>query len=300
MKKPFRSLALASVGLLLAAACQPQTKPAAVVRAKQAVATPKVLLDAVAPANLDTPSEWIDTKVGAPVPDFRSFLAANNLAPLWQADFGQSDYNSSRPTILDGFYGAEHRHISFIFDRVEQDAVQPNLFRVQGRSRFRKNILPFAGSITVEGIKTMKVFLDVDSAARATAQAYTAKARFVLQEDSTAAGAGTFRGTAQLDFTRLASGKLDLVQTVQVPDVVAPAKGSGLLFRGQWQSNRTGQRKAVAFAVFPKAVLPNTMADFYLGDRSENINPKYAGLDWNEAWENEEWWAKSPKPSLNL
>ena len=42
------------------------------------------------------------------------------------------------------------------------------------------------------------------------------------------------------------------------------------------------------------------MADLYLGERDVYINPKYAGLDWNEAWENDEWWADSPKPKLSL
>jgi hypothetical protein len=42
------------------------------------------------------------------------------------------------------------------------------------------------------------------------------------------------------------------------------------------------------------------MQDLYIGERGETINPKYAGLDWSEAWENDEWWAKSPKPQLTL
>ncbi|MDO7851520.1 hypothetical protein [Hymenobacter convexus] len=310
MEKSFRSLALACTAIgLLAAACQPQAKPHAVAHSRPetkagiaANAQPATAahLPVVTHLGPDEASAEDRTRVeiGAPVPNISAFLTANNLAPLWQADFGQRENDYPRPTVLDGFYGAEHRHIAFIFDSVEPDTAQVGAFRVRGRSRFRKSITPFAGAITVVGIRSMKAFLDLDSAEVAQARSYTATARFVLHEDSTATGAGTFQGTAHLDFYRLGTGKLDLLQTF--PDKAFPSGGGGLLFRGQWRSRRTGRQQAVAFANYSQSVVPDAMSDLYLGDRGENINPKYAGLDWSEAWENEEWWAKSPKPSLNL
>jgi hypothetical protein len=227
-----------------------------------------------------------------------AFLAANNLAPLWQSDYGHQANDSSRPTILDGFYGDEHRHISVLFERVQRDEQQPNVFRVQGRTRYKKNITPFEGTITVEALKPLKAYLDLDSVEEARARAYTATARFVLREDPATNGAGVYQGTAMMDFYQLASGKLELVQMMS--DASLPTDGGGLLFRGQWKSNRTGRQQAVAFANYPEAVLPNAMKDLYIGERGETLNPKYAGLDWSEAWENEEWWAKSPKPTLSL
>jgi hypothetical protein len=226
------------------------------------------------------------------------FLEANNLAPLWQSDYGHQANDSSRPTILDGFYGDEHRHISVLFERVERDAKQANVYRVQGRTRYKKNITPFEGTITVEALKSLKAYLDLDSVEEARAHAYTATARFVLREDPATNGAGVYQGTAMMDFYQLASGKLELVQ--MMPDASLPTGGGGLLFRGQWKSNRTGRQQAVAFANYPEAVLPNAMKDLYIGERGETLNPKYAGLDWSEAWENEEWWATSSKPSLSL
>ena len=47
-------------------------------------------------------------------------------------------------------------------------------------------------------------------------------------------------------------------------------------------------------------VVPEALAKLGIGDRSEEVNPNLAELGWNEAWENDEWWADSPKPSLNL
>ncbi|MBF9221419.1 hypothetical protein [Hymenobacter ruricola] len=248
------------------------------------------------PATPEAPTA--DVPATPPVADVPAFLAAHNLAPLWQADFDQKENGNTRPTILDGFYGPEHRHISVILERVVQDAARPGVFRVQGRTRYRKNITPFSGTITVEGLKPLNAFPDLDSAERAQARVYTASARFVLREDSTAAGAGTYRGTALLDFYQLPAGTLGLVQ--EMPGSDLPAGGGGLLFRGQWQSFRTGKRQEVAFATYAEAVLPDAMADLYLGDRGETLNPKYARLDWSEAWENNEWWAKSPKPGLSL
>ena len=292
---PFsRPILLASFGFHIAlVACQSHTKPVVVVRAKPAVA-----VEAPAPAELldsaqafETPAtirpEAFITKAGPPVTDITGFLAVNNLAEMWQA------------TVLEGFYGAEHRHIAFVFDRVQPDTL-PNTFRVQGRSRFRKIITPFEGTFTVSRVKYLKAFLDLDSPAVARARAYAVTAQFVLREDSTARNAGTYQGTTLLDFYRLASGELQLLQSVSPPDKDLPARGAGQLFRGQWQSHHTGRRHTVNFAIFSQAVVPDAMADLFLGDRGETINPKYANLGWSEAWENTEWWAKSPTPKLSL
>lgn len=285
-------------------ACQSQSKPAVVVRAEPAVAKEVPALapltdstPASEPSPTATPEAYI-TKAGPPVTDIAGFLAANKLAEIWQATAEQGE-STSRPTILEGFYGTEHRHIAFIFDRVYQDTL-PNTFRVQGRSRFRKITTPFEGTFAVTRIKGLKAFLDLDSAAVAHARAYSVTAHYVLREDSTDRNAGTYQGTALLDFYRLASGELQLLQSVSIPDKDLPAQGAGQLFRGQWQSRRTGRRNPVDFAVFSQAVVPDAMADLFLGDRGEVINPKYANLGWSEGWENQEWWAKSPKPKLSL
>jgi hypothetical protein len=40
--------------------------------------------------------------------------------------------------------------------------------------------------------------------------------------------------------------------------------------------------------------------DFNIGERGFMLNPKYAHLGWDKYWQNDEWWADSPQPSLNL
>jgi hypothetical protein len=297
MSQPFRSFVFAWACAGLLAACQPQAKPAKAVSTEPATAAepPK---QAVVAEGAQPPASPVAAKASVPTADMATFLAANDLSPLWQADYSQKANDSSRPIILDGFYSDEHRHISVIFERVQRDAAQPNVFQVQGRTRYKKYITPFEGTITVEGLKPLKAYLDLDSVEEARARSYTATARFTLREDPTTDGAGTYQGTAAMDFYQLASGKLGLVQIM--PDAGLPTGGGGLLFRGQWTSNRTGRQQVVAFANYSEAVLPDAMKDLYIGERGETLNPKYARLDWSEAWENDEWWAKPAKSALIL
>ena len=297
MHQPFRLFAFACASAGLFAACQPQAKPAkAVGTASAAAAEPSAQAGTASETQPATSAAAVEASSSAT--DVPVFLAANNLAPLWQADYGQRENDSTRPSILNGFYGDEHRHIAVIFEHVQRDATHPNVFRVQGRTRYKKTITPFEGTITVDGIKPLKTMLDLDSVEEARARSYTATARFVLREDPTTKGAGTYQGTALMDFYQEGSGKLNLVQIM--PDADLPTGGGGLVFKGQWKSNRTSRQQAVAFASYPEAVLPNALADLYIGERGETLNPKYAGLDWSEAWENEEWWAKPAKPALSL
>ena len=73
-----------------------------------------------------------------------------------------------------------------------------------------------------------------------------------------------------------------------------------MLFSGYQISDKTGQRRPVAFANFYGAVVPTALKKLGLGDRVDEVNPNMARLGWNEAWENEEWWADSPKPKALL
>jgi hypothetical protein len=297
MNQPFRLLFLASACVTSGwlTACQSESKPVAAASLPPAAASAPTKTEDDQPTQPATTAST--TVVGPAIQNVPAFLAANNLAPLWQADFDRQEAGA-RPLILDGFYGADHRHIAVIFERVEPDTRQPGLFRVHGRTRYKKNITPFDGTLTVTGLKALNVPLDLDSATQARARAYTATTSFELREDATAAGAGIFRGTALMDFYRLSSGELGLVQEMSGSDL--PTGGGGLLFRGNWQSVRTGRQQEVAFATYAQAVVPDAMQDLYIGERGETINPKYAGLDWSEAWENEEWWAKPTKPALSL
>ena len=79
-----------------------------------------------------------------------------------------------------------------------------------------------------------------------------------------------------------------------------PTRGSGLVFEGTWQDNKTGQRKPASWATNFTVIVPEVLEKIGLGSRADTVFPELAKYGWNDWWENDEWWAKSPKPSLSL
>ena len=224
-------------------------------------------------------------------PATQAMLRQYNLAPLW----ANRDEGKAAQSAMEGFFGKSPYRISFYFTSVARDPTQINLFHVTGLNRYKKVITPFTGTITVRNITPFTDSMYVDSP-DSTARAFTAVGRFVLREDPATKGAGSYAGEALLDFYYDAHGRLD--QASYLDGETNPTKGCGLLFRGSQISNKTGMRQPVAFANFYGAVVPRALEKLGLGDRGEEVNPHMARLGWNEAWENDEWWAKSPKPSL--
>ena len=282
---------LAFLALAAAAtACQHSAPPvaqAALAAAAPAVPPPARPLRPAASASADT----------ALTPATLALLRQHDLAPLWNGY--ERGGTTSRP--LEGFYGPPHYRISFYFSQVVRDAAQPNLFHVTGLDRYKKVITPFSGTITVQALRpfTKGMFLDVAEADSA-APAYTAVARFAFNEDPRTKGAGNYAGQALLDFYIDSHQQLQLGSSHPMSSELNPTGGAGLIFRGYHVSNQTGLRKAVAFSSDYSMVVPEALAKLGIGDRSEEVNPNLAKLGWNEAWENEEWWATSPKPRLSL
>lgn len=227
-------------------------------------------------------------------PETRALLRAHDLTPLWA---NKTD-GLAAPHAMEGFFGTAPYRISFYFTNVVRDARQPGLFHITGLDRYHKVVTPFNGTIQMLAVKPFadSMWADVDT----TARCFTATARFVLQEDPRTKGAGTYSGQALLDFYLDSHGKIGQAGGSLTDTYSNPTQGSGLLFEGSQVSNATGRRQPVAFANFYGAVVPQALNKLGLGDRSEEVNPNLAKLGWNEAWENDEWWVDSPKPSLNL
>ncbi|UOE32244.1 hypothetical protein MTP16_14005 [Hymenobacter monticola] len=227
-------------------------------------------------------------------PEMLALLRRFDFAPLWS---GQRSETTT--PVLDGFFGDEHRRISFVFAKIVRDSTQPQLFYVRGKNKFRQAVTPFSGIIRITTLVDLPGhgFLDMDSAA---SEAYTAKARFTFLEQPGASGTGTFTGTAFLDFFIDGDGELRIGQTVMNPDTTAPARGAGVLYRGTWTSAARRQAKPIVIANDVLMVAPEMLPQFGMGERNAQINPKYARLGWTEMWENDEWWAASPKPKLSL
>ncbi|MBJ6110294.1 hypothetical protein JAO73_14820 [Hymenobacter sp. BT523] len=307
MKQTYYPFLLA--GLLVA--CQ-QQKPVAV----------NVAVDASAPVPVAKDGEKAlpslfaaaDTLTGP----MRQLLREIDLSKLWQGD---TQYRRENPT-LQGFFGPDHYRFALAFTSVQRDARHPEVYHVRGKCRYRKNIRPFEGTLTVRQVADLDAPWDYDeftpqqqdstlteAAANDSAEAqyerarqlshpYTLRAELAIQE-AAAPNSGVFRGEAVLNFHVASRGRLDYVTAPFVHKGV-PANGSEMLVHGARRNLTTREVKTFVVAADVFAAAPEVYKDFGIGDRGGEVNPKYAKLGWNEVWENDEWWAASPKPSLSL
>ena len=224
--------------------------------------------------------------------------------------------------VFDGFFGPDHYRFSVAFTEVRRDSLHPENYIVRGKCRYRQNIRPFTGIISAKQITDLEVQSnlsglfedslveespgnsDSDSLAARyerevkQVRTYSLRARFTASEAKTE-NSGLFDGEAILNFFVTP----DHVTGYAVEPMLnkkLPARGDRFLLRGSRLNLTTGQIKSFVVATNVFSAAPDVYKDFGIGDRGGEINPKYAKLGWNEAWENEEWWADSPKPSLNL
>ena len=248
----------------------------------------------------------------------RQLLNEYDLSKLWQGDMKERRQD---PT-LQGFFGPDHYRFALVFSDVVRDKQHPEIYHVQGICRYRKNIRPFEGKLTVRQIADLDAPWDYDEfspqeqdsmlteaaasdsnmaryeRARRLSHPYTLRAELQIQEE-TAENSGIFLGEATLNFYVTSPKRLGYV-TAPFVTIGAPANGSAMLLHGARRNVTTRQVKPFVVSDNVFAAAPEVYKDFGIGDRGGEINPKYARLGWNELWENDEWWTDSPKPNLNL
>ncbi len=78
----------------------------------------------------------------------QALLKDQDLSPIWQADLE----NGEVAPLYNGFYGPDHYRIEMFFGSVEKDESRPNVYRITGKSRFKKNITPFTGEIIIDSV----------------------------------------------------------------------------------------------------------------------------------------------------
>ena len=294
---------------VLLAACQ-QQKPAATVAVPASnVAMPLPVAGEEALPAVFAPADTLSGPM-------RQLLSENDLSKLWQ---GATKERRQDPT-LQGFFGPDPYRFALAFTNVVRDSQHPEIYHVQGKCRYRKNIRPFEGTLTVRQIADLDAAWDYDEftpqeqdsmrteaaaadsnmarheRARRLSHPYTLRAELQIQEKQ-AENSGTFLGEAILNFYVASSKRLGYVAAPFVTKG-APANGSALLLHGLRRNVTTRQVKSFVVSDDVFAAAPEVYKDFGIGDRGGEINPKYAKLGWNELWRNEEWWASSPKPSL--
>ena len=235
----------------------------------------------------------------------RALLQAHDLAALWQ----NADSSDRTSPVYEGFFGPDHYHFALAFTQVKRDPANPAVYHVLGKSRYRKNIRPFSGTLTVRKLVDLPYpgFLQAmatnesNAADSLSGRTYTAHAQLQLQEERTE-NSGIFEGELLLDFYVVPAKKPGYVTVFDHEGIEErlPTRGCGLLLRGNRRNISTGQVKSFTVAPWVSAVAPDVFKDFMLDERMGEINPKYAKLGWKEFWTNDEWWADSPKPKLTL
>ncbi len=205
------------------------------------------------------------------------------------------------PQVQNGFFGPARYRIEMIFTQVQRDSQQSSVYQIQGKSRYKKVITPFSGTITLSQVVEQPNYSPQEIAeieespfgleAKNLPNMYTALGKFELREDSTQHGAGVYRGTVAVDLVVEDGSIRQQSQTIKTL-----TQGGGIKYAGTWTNLQTGQTQPV---VWVDNILsyhgPQVFRDFTVGERDVDFNPKYAKLGWNTYWQNDEWWTASPK-----
>ena len=247
----------------------------------------------------------------------QAFLRDYDLSELWQGDV------QHRPSpALEGFFGPDHYRLTMVITEAHRDARSPATYLVRGKCRYRKNIRVFTGTLTIRQLANAEPYYSpqdnsfdlpasTDTGA-AGAQAwqnryeaklsqtafYTLRAQVQLVEALTE-NSGVFEGEANLNFYVLPSRKVGFAGAPALTEA-DPTRGTSLLLRGARRNVTTHQVKQFVVADDVFAAAPDVYKDFGVGERGQNINPKYKKLGWDTYWQNDEWWADAPKPKALL
>lgn len=229
-------------------------------------------------------------------PDMRELLRNTDLTPLLRTT--QDEGNE----VLNGFFGADHYRIAFVVTDVRRDPARPTVYYLQGKDQYKGRVTPFAGTFTVRRFGEQPFYT-----AKQLAEApkewelsnkpgyYTTVGDFVLREDSTRRGAGVFQGQLALDWHRQTQPTLAL----ECRNEQGSTQGGEIKYEGTWTNYRT---RRVTPVVWVKDLMTynnakEVLADFNVGERGVEVNPKYAKLGWSSYWENDEWWADTKAPA---
>lgn len=288
MKKLIYSLSL----VLAMVACQHQTPP---VQMGSDISTKKPVI----PVKTDSLSPDILTPYAQTLLRRCDFSKILQTVQADDAGFGSHAQN--------GFFGPDHYRIEVAMTEVRRDLAHPTVYHLRGKSRYKGVITPFAGVFTVTHLFDQPHY-SAEQIAKAKAERgdellpgldmYTTIGDFELREETGHRGAGVFQGRLAIDWQLWAGHGLRMLT---LSDTTA-SQGSGIKYEGRWIDTATHRTYPVVWVehILPYVRAQHVLEDFASGDRDVEINPKYAKLGWNSYWENDEWWADSPKPSLSL
>lgn len=298
---------LSAVGL---GACQSKLLEAGRTIMKAPTAANDTLPDVSVPVWHDylVRDDIVSTSVAEPAEIAQFFRQHQLTAVLQTATGSQSDY------ALNGFRGTTRYRTEVVVQQARQDVHNPAVYYLVGLSRTKGRIMPFEGQVTMETLSyeplptvadaayvkewSMAV-LPVGSVVNYNSEPvarYAAGGTVVLRELSKTSVSHIFTGKLVVELALTKAGK---VRTSN-PFLHGPSQGGGLKYEGSWVPGRGGRPQPAVWVSSIIGYSPNIFADLTIGEREFDFNPKYAKLGWNTYWQNDEWWADSPKPKFGL
>lgn len=281
-------LLFAPVGLL-ALACQPQAQ-----HQPAESAQPPVAVVAGAAAEPTKPIAAVGVRpIGSLSPDMLGVLRASDLTDLLRTTHDDGG------DVLNGFFGPDHYRIAFVVTDVRRDPARPDVYYLQGQDQYKGRVTPFAGTFTIRQFGEQPFYTARELAKSAEENwaltnkpnYYTTTGDFVLREDSSRHGAGVFTGQLALDWHREDYHS----PTLECRNDQGFSRGGLIKYEGTWTNYQTQRATPVVWVrdLLTYNAAKEVLADFNVGERGIEVNPKYARLGWNEYWENDEWWADS-------
>ncbi|MDB5269907.1 MAG: hypothetical protein JWP58_2947 [Hymenobacter sp.] len=233
------------------------------------------------------------------------FFAAHHLASLLQTVTGQS-YDRA----MNGFRGANRYRTETVITAARRNLHNPAAYQLQGLTRTRQRIQRFRGeivfdSLSVEPMLTARDKKDIDEWTMLkpirldndfAVKRYAVAGNVRLAEDKKAPQGAAFEGRFVMELELTSKGQLGL----DAPFLHGPSQGGAQKYAGAWTTYQTHQVIPTVWVEDIVGYSPFIYTDLVIGGRDVDINPKYARQGWNTIWQNDEWWAKSPKPKLNL
>ncbi|MBH8557949.1 hypothetical protein [Hymenobacter negativus] len=237
--------------------------------------------------------------------DIRGFFGKHDLAPLIQ-NIQRNQYDRS----MNGFLGPNSYRTEVVITAARRSPQTPFAYFVEGLTRTKKRIAPFQGQIAFDSlaiepmltaedeqnIKNWSMMTTVRLDDDKVVKRYSVKGKVMLAEPPAAAQARLFDGRVVMELELTKQGRL----YVSTPFLHGPSQGGEQKYAGHWKDSKTGQLTPTVWVQSIIGYGPFIHEDFVIGERDIEINPKYAKQGWNSYWQNDEWWAKSPKPKLNL
>jgi hypothetical protein len=211
---------------------------------------------------------------------------ADTLAPM-QRDtlFRHHDLSGLFQTYgQNGFWGPHEQRLEVVFTQVRRDDAVPGTYHLAGLMRVSGMVSSLNGTIELRQVRN---FFEKAGGV------YIATGPFHFQQHaSSAQQLARLEGLVAIDF-EIERGEPSLFA---VEGAIRP-HSRHFAFEGKWTDARTGKKQRVLWANEFAPVANAVLGDFDIGGRMATVNPKYRKYGWTEYFQNDEWWAGSPKPN---